>query len=145
MGICPVYFCQVGCKYPVICGIMNERQRTCRPREGNAITPEEKAWAKDLFLSHSQLMFRVAAYRLGDEERAGDLVQEVFLLLIVKIEQVMTYDNPAGWLFETLRRTILAEAGLRTRRRARELPLEEEVLPASAPLEEAPLDRKSVV
>lgn len=103
------------------------------------MTSEERAWAKDLFLSHSQLMFRVAAYRLRDEERAKDLVQEVFLLLMVRAEQVRAYENPPGWLFETLRRSILAEAGLRTRRRGCELPLDERILPVSAPLDEAPL------
>lgn len=47
------------------------------------------------------------AYRhLGDYEQAKDIVQDSFLIAVVKIDDVMASDNPKRWLYKTARNLI---------------------------------------
>lgn len=45
-----------------------------------------------------QMTFR----RVGDADLAVDIVQETLLTACIKVTEVFSHENPAGWLFKTL-------------------------------------------
>ncbi|MBQ8830218.1 MAG: sigma-70 family RNA polymerase sigma factor [Oscillospiraceae bacterium] len=47
-----------------------------------------------------------AKCRLGDDELAEEAVQETFRVACERQEQVITSENPRGWMMETLKYTI---------------------------------------
>lgn len=62
-------------------------------------------WFDKIYIENASTMTRTAAYILGDEKTAEDLVQNAFIVLLAKPE-VMFYDNPKAWLYITLRNQI---------------------------------------
>lgn len=52
-------------------------------------------------------MFKIAFYRLRDENDAKDAVQEVFLALLSKVDKVYYHQNPDAWLMKALNYYIL--------------------------------------
>lgn len=76
-------------------------------------------WVHELYQTCAPDLFRIARYRLLEEQLAQDLVQEVFLLLLEKKNTLKEHPNIKGWLMKTLNHRILHAV----EKRARESPL----------------------
>lgn len=59
-------------------------------------------WLHALYLSHAETLYRVARFRLGDPDRAMDLVHSVFLAAAEKVSQLQRHENPRAWLLRAL-------------------------------------------
>lgn len=71
--------------------------------------PEQNQWFIKLYREHSARLFKQAYYVLRDRHLAEDLVEEVFLILLYKQEDLLTHPNIGGWLSQTLKYLILDE------------------------------------
>ena len=61
----------------------------------------------DLYKNYAR-MIRDWAYRhTGNIEIAEDIMQETFLILLVKIDKVIEHEDPRKWLFRTARNVLL--------------------------------------
>ncbi|MCI8415308.1 MAG: sigma-70 family RNA polymerase sigma factor [Ruminiclostridium sp.] len=78
-------------------------------------------WVHELYQTCAPELFRIARYRLLEEQLAQDLVQEVFLLLLEKKDILKEHPNIKGWLMKTLNYRILHAV----EQRGREFPLTE--------------------
>lgn len=65
-----------------------------------------QSWFDDLYLENSLKMIQTAQRLLGNAETAEDIVQNVFIILLAKKDQVMLHPCPQAWLFATLRNLI---------------------------------------
>ena len=65
-----------------------------------------QAWFDDLYLEHASKMIQVASRVLGNVETAEDVVQNVFIVLLARQEEVKQLEKPAAWLYKTLRNQI---------------------------------------
>ena len=84
----------------------------------------EARWLHTLYMTHAETLYRVARYRLGDPDRARDLVHSVFLAAAEKVSLLRTHENPWAWLLRALNYELSHEfARLEKERKA--LPLEE--------------------
>lgn len=63
-------------------------------------------WFDDLYMQNSLKMIQTARRLLGSIESAEDVVQNVFIILLAKKDQVMNHPCPQAWLFVTLRNQI---------------------------------------
>lgn len=54
-------------------------------------------------------MTQIAYRKLGNEQIAEELVQEVFLSACVKIDSLYKHPKPAGWLYVTLYQLLMNE------------------------------------
>lgn len=79
-------------------------------------------WFDKIYVENAPKMIRVAYHLLGDEKTAEDIVQNTFIVLLVKPE-VRTYDNIQAWLYVTLKNQIGNE--MQRRRHRKFLPLDE--------------------
>lgn len=103
------------------------------------MTADNEKWVQKLYLEKSEMLYKIAARRLGNENRAEDLVQEVFLALVAKADQVRSHPNPTGWLVKALNYLVLQEADNVKRQMAHETELKyEEVADIPAPENDAP-------
>lgn len=57
---------------------------------------------KKLFTEEYERLIKKAFRLLGDIHKAQDLVQETFLLAMVRYEELSDHPNPKGWLSTTL-------------------------------------------
>ena len=85
----------------------------------------DEQWVHTLYTENAQKMFRIAAWRLGDEDAAHNAVQEVFLALLEKLEDVKKHPNPEGWLMKALRIAIYRELDARKLRMTHETAIDE--------------------
>lgn len=70
------------------------------------------------------------AYRhTGDMERAKDIMQETFLILLVKIDEVVDHEAPYKWLFKTAG-NVLKHAYRDMARESNQIPLDNMEVPA---------------
>lgn len=100
------------------------------------MSPAEEAWVKELYEHNARTMYQVALRRLGDREEAENIVQEAFLLLLVRFDLVKVHPNPSGWLMKVVQNLIRRSMD-RNRRQARyETPMEEPAAQISAPPEQ---------
>ena len=88
--------------------------------------PEQNQWFIKLYREHSARLFKQAYYVLRDRHLAEDLVEEVFLILLYKQEDLLTHPNIGGWLSQTLKYLILDET--QSARHRLETPLTEDTL-----------------
>jgi len=63
-------------------------------------------WFDNLYMQNSLKMIQTARRLLGSSESAEDVVQNVFIILLAKKDQVMVHPCPQAWLFVTLRNQI---------------------------------------
>ena len=63
-------------------------------------------WFDKIYQKYSPGMRSVAKAALGSIESAEDIVQDVFILLLAKQDEVRKYQYPRGWLYKTLRNLI---------------------------------------
>ena len=58
------------------------------------MSPADEAWVKELYEANARKMYKIALRRLGDKEEAENIVQEAFLLLLVRFDLVKIHPNP---------------------------------------------------
>lgn len=99
-------------------------------KRGKKMADKETAFVVKLMKKHSPAMAQLTYRRTGSRETTEDLIQEVYLLAYCKRSTLYTHDNPAGWLFMTLKQ--LTDRELDKRRYAMEQPLPDYDLPGDA-------------
>lgn len=80
-----------------------------------AMTPEQASFVKTLFEQHYQLLFLHARTVLDNPSLAEDVVQDSFLALINRVDEVMAHPRPDLWLLVTLHNKLLKCTALRAR------------------------------
>lgn len=81
-------------------------------------------WVHDLYNKKAPYLYKIAYYRLHDAELAQDVVQDVFLALLSKVEIVKKYDNPSAWLVQALNYVILHECERANNQKKREVQMD---------------------
>ena len=83
---------------------------------------DTEQWFTALYEQNASKMLRYASYKLRNASIAEELVEEAFVRLLQRREELWEPPNPAGWLWKTLQHLILTEVKLA--RYHREVPLE---------------------
>ena len=83
--------------------------------------PEHDEWFDKLYTEFYAKLFKQAYYVLQNYALAEDLVEETFLVLLYKKEQLLNHPNIAGWLYKTLKNVIMNE--LKSSKHNLEIPL----------------------
>ena len=83
--------------------------------------PEHDEWFDKLYREFFTRLFKQAYYILQNHSLAEDLVEETFLILLYKKDQLLNHPNIAGWLYKTLKNVISDE--LKSSKHNREIPL----------------------
>ena len=78
------------------------------------------AWFDRLYREHSERLIKMAFYVLRNRPLAEDMVEETFLTLLHKKEELESHPNIAGWLTDTLKNIISDE--LKSARRKHDVP-----------------------
>ena len=79
-------------------------------------------WVRSLYDQYAPDLYRLARHRLRDPDLAHDLVQEVFLTLVAKADQVRDHPKPIAWLLKTMEYKLLQEFDRQEKKRKREAP-----------------------
>lgn len=79
------------------------------------MTPEQDSFVKTLFEQQFQTMFLYARSALRNAALAEDVVQDCFLALIHRLDEVMAHPRPELWLMATLHNKVLKCSALRAR------------------------------
>lgn len=90
----------------------------------SAVRQNTDQWFTDLYRLNASKMVRYAYAQLRRMEIAEELVEDAFVMLLRKQEQVAQHPNPSGWLWKTLQHLILSE--VRAARNRLEVPLEQD-------------------
>lgn len=83
---------------------------------------DHRDWVRSLYDQYAPDLYRLARHRLQDPDLAYDLVQEVFLALVAKAEQVRDHPKPIAWLLKTMEYKLLQEFDRQERKKNREAP-----------------------
>lgn len=96
-------------------------------------------WFTAIYKKYYQQLVKTASYLTNDWVLAEDVVQNVFLTLLMKHEELRNHSNLPGWLIVTLKNQIMNE--LRRAHYSREVPF----LPEHEPSAEDPASFMSVL
>ena len=88
-------------------------------------------WFEQWYLTYSEKLYRTAKVLLDDQERAREIVHDVFVILLLRRAKIETYDNIGSWLFKVLHYRI--ENEMRLASNTREIPLDNNHQDISAP------------
>ena len=66
----------------------------------------KRLFIEELYNSYAKRIADWAYRHLGDYELAKDIVQDTFLIAVIKVEDLMRSDNPQRWLYVTARNLI---------------------------------------
>lgn len=94
-------------------------------------------WFTALYEQNAAKMLRYATYQLRNQSVAEELVEEAFVRLLQKREDLMGHPNIPGWLWKTLQHLILTEVKLA--KYHREVPLSATYDAAAPPVEQESL------
>lgn len=83
--------------------------------------PRHEDWFDMLYRENAARLFKQAYYVLRDRHLAEDLVEETFLILLSKKDEICNHPNIAGWLSITLKNLIYDE--LKSAKHRLEIPL----------------------
>ena len=89
--------------------------------------PEQDAFFEAIYFEHFKKLVIYARAFLRDQEKAQEIVQDVYHEAVLHIEVVMTHENPGGWLMKTLKNKLLEYERNRKKHLARFLSLDSEV------------------
>lgn len=107
------------------------RPNTLARRGGVPVTATE--WDRHftaLYQENAAKMLRYASYQLRNQSVAEELVEDAFVRMLQRREELVDHPNLPGWLWKTLQHLILTEVKLA--KYHREVPLED-TLQAAAP------------
>ncbi len=71
------------------------------------MTEEHKAFIEDLYMRYHKRLTRSAYHNLSDNDAAHDIVVDVFVCAIEKVEELYKHPNPGGWLYQVLSNKIM--------------------------------------
>lgn len=63
-------------------------------------------WFDSLYRNNADKLFKIANYTLHNPSVAEDLVQDTFMILLIKRAEVETYDHPEAFLLDVMRKRI---------------------------------------
>ena len=86
-------------------------------------------WFSAIYTEYYRQLVNTAFYMTDDRVLAEDLVQNVFLTLLIKYEELKNHSNLPAWLMVTLKNQIMNE--LRRAHYSREVPFLPEYEPSS--------------
>lgn len=89
--------------------------------------PEQDAFIEAIYSEHFKKLMIYARAFLRDQEKAREIVQDVYHEAVLHIDVVMTHENPGGWLMKTLKNKLLEYERNRKKHLARFLSLDSEV------------------
>ena len=95
--------------------------------------PADEAWVKELYENNALKMYKIALRQLGDKQEAENIVQEAFLLLLVRFDLVKIHPNPLGWLMKVVQNLIRHSMDRNQNLSSHEAPIDEQVAQISAP------------
>lgn len=84
-------------------------------------------WFDEVYERNAKRLFMLAVQILGSRELAEDLVQDSFMVLLVKRNEIETYEHPDVYLTKVMRNRIGSELQKASRKRVE--PLEEKHAP----------------
>ena len=97
------------------------------------MSPADEAWVEELYENNALKMYKIALRRLGNKQEAENIVQEAFLLLLVRFDLVKIHPNPPGWLMKVVQNLIRHSMDRSQNLSSHEAPIDEQVAQISAP------------
>jgi DNA-directed RNA polymerase specialized sigma24 family protein len=76
---------------------------------GIDMNKEQSDFISILHAKYASSMVQLTYRRIGDTELSKELVQETFLIACYKPDAVCSHNNPAGWLFNALKKLTMRE------------------------------------
>lgn len=67
-----------------------------------AMTEKQDEFFCALYRDCAKHLWKRAYRSLGDRELSSELVQDTFVVLMLKIDAVMTYEKPKAWPFQVM-------------------------------------------
>lgn len=89
--------------------------------------PEQDAFIEAIYFEYFKKLVIYARAFLKDQEKAQEIVQDVYHEAVLHIDVVMTHENPGGWLMKTLKNKLLEYERNRKKHLARFLSLDSEI------------------
>ena len=96
------------------------------------MSPADEAWVEELYENNALKMYKIALRRLGDKQEAENIVQEAFLLLLVRFDLVKIHPNPPGWLMKVVQNLIRHSMDRSQNLSSHEAPIDEQAAQISA-------------
>lgn len=98
------------------------------------MSPKQDAFLEKLFREYANNLTLYATTVLRDATRAKDVVQDTFHAAVLHMEDknLMTHENPGGWLMETLKKKIKESNRAQERYLRRVISVEPDVLAESS-------------
>lgn len=79
------------------------------------VLPEQTKFLEGLYREYFNKLVLYATSELEDKVKAQDIVQDTFHAAILHIDNLMTHENPGGWLMQTVKNKV--KESRRTQRR----------------------------
>lgn len=95
--------------------------------------PEQDALIEQLHRKYFKQLTQYAMSALGNTTRAQEVVQDAFHAAVLHIDELMTHENPGGWLMETVKHKISESERSRRRYLHRFLSLDSDLSAELAP------------
>ena len=70
------------------------------------VLPEQTKFLEGLYREYFNKLFLYAVSELEDKVKAQDIVQDTFYAAILHIDNLMTHENPGGWLMQTVKNKV---------------------------------------
>ncbi|MCD8145555.1 MAG: hypothetical protein LUD79_09565 [Oscillospiraceae bacterium] len=90
------------------------------------LSPEDAALLREYYMREFSGMYKTALFCLGNPHLAEDAVQDTFVHMAQHMTELRDHPNPTGWLYQTLRHTILHVNRARSLLLSKTVPLEPE-------------------
>ena len=69
--------------------------------------PDQDAFIEAIYFEYYKKLVIYARAFLKDQEKAQEIVQDVYHEAVLHVDVVMTHENPGGWLMKTLKNKLL--------------------------------------
>lgn len=104
--------------------------------------PEQDALIEKLHRKYFKQLTRYAMSTLGNTTKAQEVVQDAFHAAVLHIDDLMTHENPGGWLMETVKNKIRESERSRRRYLRRFLSLDSDISAELVPSDEVIPDQR---
>lgn len=98
--------------------------------------PEQDEWIEKLYRTYFKRLTQYAVSALGDLPRAQDVVQDAFHEALIHIDDLITHENPGGWLMVTVKYKIRESERVRRRELLRFLSFDTDIMSERIPGDE---------
>lgn len=90
-----------------------------------AMTEKQAAFFVRMYEDYAEYLWKFAYRKLGDSHIAWELVQDTFVVLLLKIDKIIAHEKPAAWLFDVMGNQIQHEKRQFAVRGGASVPLDE--------------------